>query len=68
MTPAEFREARHTLGLSLAEMGRVVGRTGRAIAMYEAGDRAVPRDLDALVRLLLTPTKRTRDTILAEGR
>ncbi|AZB63135.1 helix-turn-helix domain-containing protein [Cereibacter sphaeroides] len=49
MTPAEFREARQTLGLTQAGLAALVGRQARNIRQWEAGDRAID---DAAVRLV----------------
>jgi len=41
MTPAQFTEARKSLGLSTAETAAVLGRTVRNIQQWESGARAI---------------------------
>ena len=36
MTPQEFKEARHTLGLSLSELGHILNTHPRTIRKWEA--------------------------------
>lgn len=56
MTPQEFREARHTLGLSAAEMARAIGVSdGRQIRRLEADPQdASHRPVSPTVALLVT--------------
>ena len=50
MTPAQFKEARQSLGLTQPQMAAMVGRKLRNIQQWEAGDRAV----DPAAVLLIT--------------
>jgi len=38
MTPAQFKQARHTLGLSAAQLGRILDTDPRTIRRWEHGD------------------------------
>lgn len=65
MTPMELREARHRLGLSANQFGRVVGLTpekpGRTVRRWEAGENDIPGPVVVLTRLLLDcPAARKR--------
>jgi DNA-binding transcriptional regulator YiaG len=43
MTPAEFRAARHAIGLSAEGMARALKvSSGRTVRRWEAGDRDIP--------------------------
>lgn len=54
MTPAQFKDARKTLGLSQNGMAKVLGlKTSRAIRQFESGDREVSGPVAKLVELLL---------------
>jgi hypothetical protein len=54
MTPAEFRAARHRLGLSAAAMARALGiGDGRTIRRYEAGECDIPGPVRRLVGIWL---------------
>ena len=58
MTPAEFKSARHQLGLSangLAKLFRV--SDGRTVRRWEAGDRDIPGPAVVLMRWLITGTR-----------
>jgi transcriptional regulator with XRE-family HTH domain len=52
MTPANLKAARHTLGLSLNEMARLLGYTGthgaQQVRKMESGNRAI-REAQALL-------------------
>jgi DNA-binding transcriptional regulator YiaG len=56
MTPQQFRKARKHLGLSTAQMGRVLSLAdpGRAIRRYEAGDRRVLGPVAVAMRYITT--------------
>ncbi len=42
MTPAEFKQARHSLGLSASELGRVLNTDPRTIRKWEHEDGTRP--------------------------
>jgi transcriptional regulator with XRE-family HTH domain len=52
MTPANLKAARHTLGLSLTQMARLLGYTGthgaQQVRKMESGNRAI-REAQALL-------------------
>ena len=53
MTPDEFREARHKLGLSAAKMARLLGLSdGRTIRRYEADEIEISGPVERLTRWL----------------
>lgn len=60
MSPAEFRAAREHLGLSTAEMARLLEVTVRAVQMWEHGDRAVPGPVRVALRFMLPPRSQGR--------
>ena len=43
---------RHDLGLSQVETGEALGISGSAVAMYERGDREIPKTILILIALL----------------
>ncbi len=49
MTPAEFRQARKSLGLTQGQLAPLVGRKVRNVQQWERGDRTID---PAAVRLL----------------
>jgi transcriptional regulator with XRE-family HTH domain len=54
MTGAELKRARLKLGLSAADLQRVVGcRSVRAVHYWEAGERTIPGSVAILVSLCL---------------
>lgn len=57
MTPAELREARLTLGLTLAQMGRLLGYSGSGVMQaahrLEAGERTIRPAQARLMRAYL---------------
>lgn len=53
MTPAEFRDARKTLGLTQSAWGLSLGIGREHVAKLEAGTAPVSATLAILVRLLL---------------
>jgi transcriptional regulator with XRE-family HTH domain len=55
MTPAEFKAARLSLGLSVPEMAQAVGITPQAVRRLEGpgAHRAVTRTMQLLVHALL---------------
>ncbi len=55
MTPAQFKQGRHALGLStnsLAKLFRV--SDGRTVRRWEAGDRDIPGPAKVLMTWLIT--------------
>ena len=52
MTSAEFRAIRDRLGLSQAELGRIMGMLPREISRIECGDRAPTRLHAAFIRYI----------------
>ena len=53
MTPDEFREARHKLGLSATKMARLLGLSdGRTIRRYEADEIEISGPVERLTRWL----------------
>ena len=55
MTPTEFKEARHTLGLSTAKLAELFQvSSGRTVRRWEAGDRDIPGPAKVLMRWLVT--------------
>lgn len=58
MTPTEFREARHKLGLTLSQMARMLGYTGahdmQQIRRMESGERNIREAQARLVRAYLS--------------
>ncbi len=57
MTDARLniRDARTALGLSQAELGKRLGVTGRAVRLWEAGDRPAPQSVTLLLSIWLDP-------------
>ena len=53
MTPAEFKDARLKLGLSVERMAAVLHVQARNLQRWEAGDRDIPGPAIALVEILL---------------
>ena len=54
MTPTQFREARHTLGLSCAALARALRVSGfRTVQRYETGERPVPGPVAVAVEAML---------------
>lgn len=54
MTPAEFRSARHALGLSAEGMARFARvSSGRTVRRWEEGTREIPGPVQLLVELAL---------------
>jgi transcriptional regulator with XRE-family HTH domain len=54
MTPAQFKDARKALGLSLADMAKAMRlKSTRAVRYYESGERTVSGPMQELVRRLL---------------
>ena len=49
MTPAEFKQARQSLGLTQPQAADMVGRKLRNVQQWEAGDRAVDQAAALLV-------------------
>jgi|DEB0MinimDraft_4_1074332.scaffolds.fasta_scaffold78302_1 transcriptional regulator with XRE-family HTH domain len=52
MTSIEFRSWRAAMGWTQARAGDALGVTGRAVRMWEAGDRRVPETVSKLCALL----------------
>ena len=52
MTSTEFRAIRDRLGLSQAELGRIMGLHAREISRIECGDRAPTRLHAAFIRYI----------------
>lgn len=58
MTPAQFKDARKTLGLSQNDMAEALGlKTSRAIRQFESGDREVSGPVAKLIAMLLEQVK-----------
>lgn len=57
MTPAAFKEARHTLGLTLSQAARLLGYQGKhamqQVRQMESGDRAIRAPQVRLMRAYL---------------
>lgn len=58
MNPAQFKDARHKLGLSQREMGKALGDdlggyAVRTVASWESGEREIPPAVRKVVYLLL---------------
>ena len=53
MTPKEFREARHSLGLSQAKIAGELGVNVRTIKRWEAGDTNIPKTVELAIRTLI---------------
>lgn len=70
MTPAQLKEARRELRLTLSGMADALGVTGvhrdRTIRRWETGDREIPTTIDALVARLLDDWRRAK-AIVAEA-
>jgi transcriptional regulator with XRE-family HTH domain len=60
MTSLEFKEARHSLGVSQSEFGRRIGKSLRTIAGYEAGDRPIDLTTQLAVKLVLQSQEAAR--------
>lgn len=61
MTPAGFKEARHTLGLSaraLAEALELGAHGGRTVRRWESGDSPIPGPVAVLMRVWLANPRR----------
>lgn len=58
MTPADLRRRREAIGLTQAEMARLLGYTGdhiySTVGRWECGRRAIPPDIAALLYLVET--------------
>ena len=52
MTPQEFREARHRLGLSQAKLATALGVNVRTVKRWESGDVDIPRTVELAMREL----------------
>ncbi len=58
MTPAEFKEARHKLGLSANKCAKLFKVSdGRTIRRWESGERDIPGPAQVLMRWLVTGRK-----------
>lgn len=54
VTPAELKQARHSLGLSAAKLAKAVGvASDRTVRRWEHGDRRIPDYVIAWVRAAL---------------
>jgi len=54
MTPAEFKAARHALGLSAEGMAKALQvASGRTVRRWEAGDRDIPGPVKIALRYML---------------
>jgi DNA-binding transcriptional regulator YiaG len=57
MTPADLRAARKRLGMTQAQLGRALrlsgGDPGRAVRMWEAGDRRISGPVEIAVEAML---------------
>ncbi len=55
MTPAEFKEARHALGLSAAKLAKLLRvSSGRTVQRWESGERDIPGPAQVLLRALVS--------------
>lgn len=61
MTPIAFREARHRLRLSQADLGRMVGVSERQIRNYETGTRRPPPPVLIILNRLLREAEHIHD-------
>ncbi len=58
MTPAEFKAARHALGLSAERLARLFKvSSGRTVRRWERGDRDIPGPAKVLMKWLATGRK-----------
>lgn len=54
MTPAEFKSARHALGLSAEGLAKLVQvQSGRTVRRWESGDSDIPGPVVVLVQALM---------------
>lgn len=57
MTPADFKQARHTLGLTLSQTARLLGYDGnhamQQVRKMESGERAIRPAQERLMRAYL---------------
>ena len=60
MSPEEFKESRHRLGLSVGEFARAFGVSGeRTVRRWEDGSKDIPQPVVLLVQMaLLFPSVR----------
>lgn len=61
MTPAQFKAARHTLGLTAAQMAERLGLSDqRSVRRYESGERRVSGPVALLMARLLEESQHAR--------
>lgn len=68
MTPPQFKDGRHTLGLSTAQLATVFKVSGgRTVRRWESGDTSIPGPAQVLMDLLLltTPPRTPADPLPA---
>jgi transcriptional regulator with XRE-family HTH domain len=58
MTPEEFKAERQRLGLTQAQLAKLIGLYPLTISKYERGDRAIPNPTAMLMRLLKPPVRK----------
>ncbi len=61
MTPAEFRQARKTLDLTVRQLANVLDLSMDMINKMQAGSRDIPKDRALAISLLLDPYHRPQD-------
>lgn len=52
MTPAALKSARHALGMSLDQFGRLTRVDPRSVRRWEDGSRAVPGSVEVILEML----------------